>query len=84
MTHDKKILNNLGSFSPVSLENAEPTTKLEITLEKVVPSEGIANLSALLEEIGARTQNEKVVSSTATNTLPYIWAFGLMHATPRV
>jgi hypothetical protein len=94
MTHDKKILNRTGSFSPLSLENAEisvsskmnaqPSTQLEITLEKVVMQEGKEYLSALLEENGARTQNDKVVPSTITKTTSCLWTFGLMHTTPRV
>ena len=94
MTHDKKILNVQGAFSPVSLENAETSvsmkmnaetsTLLEMTLEKAAMQEGKAYLSALLEENRARIQNEDPGSPALKSTTPALWAFGLMHSTPCV
>jgi hypothetical protein len=85
MTHDKNLFINKLSYSPVSLENAESSARLEMTLEKVVMQAGKEHLSALLDESRSDIiQNEKVVSSTSRSTTPGLWAFGLLHSTPCV
>lgn len=84
MTHDKKILDGMGAFSPVSLENAEASAQLEMTLEKVVLQEGKEFLSAFLEENHARLQRDRAASPALEKSTPNTWIFGLIHTTPRV
>jgi hypothetical protein len=80
MTHDKKILELQGAFSPVSLENAETPTQLEMTLEKAAMQDRKAYLSALLEENHASIQVENSESPALKSTMPALWAFGLNHS----
>jgi hypothetical protein len=82
MTHDKKLLDVMNSFSPMSLQDAEKSTELAITLEKVVMQEGKENLSACLEGNHEGIQSDEAVSSALKNTTPYLWIFGLMGSTP--
>jgi hypothetical protein len=84
MTHDKKRLDIQRSFSPMSLQEPEKSTQLDVTLEKVVLHEGKELLSAFLDENHARLQSDKTESSALKKSTPSVWIFGLMHSTPRV
>jgi hypothetical protein len=84
MTHDKKLQEKKGSFSPVSLKDAEKSAQLDKNLEMAAVQEEKTYLPASLEENHEGLQKDQTVSPALRDSTPSLWIFGLMRSTPCV